>query len=93
MKKTMLLLTVSALLFACEKDSKSSSKTYCWTCTIDAVTTATGTPAQTTTSSIEECNITEKQAREIEKAGSGTTTSSSIGLTVTTKSTTRCIKK
>lgn len=93
MKRILVLAFLTAIGFACTKESKTSTKEYCWQCNTRVVTTATGMPAQTSNSVMDKCNMTEVQASEMEKAGTSQTTSTTSGITVVMKYTTNCTKR
>lgn len=89
MKKLIILIFV---LFACQKD-----ETFCFKCTTLITTTTSGTgyasDTDTTTSTVEKCDLTEKEADSIEKGLTSTATSKNGNITVTVKSTCTCIRK
>lgn len=107
MKKINLLvvLFVSILFIACSKDDDNddttggggSGKTYCWVFTIKQVTSISGTSIpgypQTTTTTVEQCGLTETQAETVCKNGTTSTTSTIEGISVTVKTTTTKNKK
>jgi len=96
MKRAFITLVFLALVsLSCNKDG-SGIFTYCFTCTTTLTTTVSpslsGYP-QTTKSSTDECNITEKQARELESLMTKSTTTTSSGYTITVKAVCKCVKK
>ncbi len=87
MKRLALLavLTVSliAALTSCEKKS-------CYQCTTTVTVTVENTDPVLTTAVKDYCDITDDRAREIEEAGSQTTTTTYNGASVTTVTATVC---
>lgn len=93
-KKLLLVICTSLLFTQCSKDDASSSKTYCWKCTIKQATTVPGNSQYNsqTTNYQEFCNATASDVNATEKAGTSTYSSTSGGVTVTVKTTTTCNK-
>lgn len=102
MKKLLLLITVMMLgLIACSKEDEpgknnSSDQKSCWIFTSKIVTSISpsmeGYP-QTTTSEVEQCGLTEKEASAVATRLTTTTSSSAGEYTVTIKTTTTKKKK
>jgi hypothetical protein len=89
-KKTIAfsLVAIAATIFACSKKNDS----FCWKC----MTTVTYSPSSaggSGSSSSTMCNQTEDQIRQVEKAGTSTSTGSYGGYTTTIKTTTHCTKQ
>ena len=94
MRKKILVFVASAFLLSCSKDSdSSSSKTFCWECTMKQVISSAGLGNQTSTTTVSQCDLTEDQAKQFEKSGTSTTTTSSGGISATLTMTTTCAKK
>lgn len=90
---TSFFLSSLLLASACSKDD--GGKEYCWECNISTKTTVPSYPElnDVTTTSIEQCGMTEDQIKAFEKSGTTTVTSTSGGVSATVSSTTRCNKK
>ncbi len=87
--KNLLLVSVLLLMsLACTKEA-----TFCYTCTLTQIASATGMANQTTKTDIEKCDMTSDDAKATEQAGTSTTTTTSSGIKVTVKSTMVCRKK
>ena len=83
MKKTLLLLAATCLLFSCTKDVKS-----CWNCT-----TTVSTGSSVGTSQTEICDKTATEIQAMENAARTTSTGTSYGYTVTSRTSMYCSKK
>jgi hypothetical protein len=95
MKKALATLCLFGLVFiSCGKNE--GIFTACYTCTTTITTTTSpslqGYP-QTTTTTTTPCDLTAKQAREVEEGMTATSTTTSAGYAITVKSTCKCIKK
>lgn len=81
------------LLISCSKDD--GGKEFCWDCKIKTITRVPSYPEMNdaTSSTIQQCGMTEEQISEVEENGTSTVTSSSGGVSVTISSTTSCSKR
>lgn len=85
-----LLVLIFIFIIACSEDD--SDKESCYTCTLTMQITGSGVN-DTSTSKVDQCGLTNEEADQMEKSGTNTITSSSGGITVTTRNTMNCIKK
>ena len=102
MKKILVFTIVSFFLFISSCGSNDvindeNKQTFCWVFTTTTVTSISGASVpgypQTTTSTTEQCGLTEKQADEVCKKMTSSSSSSTGGITATTKMTTTKKKK
>lgn len=88
MKKILLGLFAITFLLACKKDSDAK---FCYECTTKISSTDVMDMGSEMT--IEQCDITEAEARQYESNSSGKVTSKVEGVSLTVTSTTTCTKK
>ena len=91
--QTMKKLFVIFLFVAFSSCSKKEGEKFCWSCVTTAKQTVTGQTPTTGTSSSTICDQTEEGIRKIEQSAQTTTTSTSMGISVTIVSSMKCTKK
>ena len=85
MKKIMLMAVMAMFLISCTSEGGLDVVKSCWKFDIKTTVTMAG-KTTTGTSTVEKCDMTEKQANDYMKELTYTSSSSSGGYTVTTKS-------
>lgn len=90
--KNLLFAFALLTLAACSKDEAVTQQKFCWKCTTRA-TVSFGNESSTSSTTTDYCNKTQNEIRDIEQAGTSTTTSSSGGVYVKTVTKTTCVKK
>jgi len=100
MKKITLLTFIAIILIlqnSCSGNDAINNAESCWVFTTVTVTSVSGMSVpgypETTTTTTEQCGLTEKQADDVCKQFTSTSTSTSGGMKVTVKTTTTKRKK
>ena len=88
MKKLLLTAVAGMFFLSCQKEDEPEKK-ICWECSIKVVTTMTGLPDETATTTTEQWDFTESEIKQFETAGTSTTTVNGI----TVKTTAQCAAK
>lgn len=78
-----------SLLISCSDEKETEA---CYECILTARTTGSGV-SNSATSKVNQCGLTESEAKQMETSGTNTITSSSGGISVTITNTTKCTKK